>query len=270
MSRLKNIFANLRSLKRAAFVTFITAGDPSLDETENLLTKIVEAGADIIEIGMPFSDPMADGQAIQKAAVRALRSGTTLSKILQMIENYRKTDQKTPIILMGYSNPLVHFGIEKFMQHAAKVGVDGLIIVDMPPEEDEEISQSAKAHNIDWIRLVAPTTGSLRLNSICKKASGFIYYVSVAGVTGTKTAALEDLQIAEKNIRSHTDLPIAMGFGIKTPEQAAAVAQYADAVVVGSALVETIAKQVTASARLDAATNFVQEISQAIKKIEKS
>ncbi|MCX8501324.1 MAG: tryptophan synthase subunit alpha [Alphaproteobacteria bacterium] len=241
MSRLADRFAKLRSENRAALVTYLMAGDPDLPLFETLLGGLPGAGADIIEVGIPFSDPMADGPAIQAAGLRAIAAGTKLRTILAMVARFRQNDPATPVILMGYFNPIYHYGVEKFLADAVASGVDGLIVVDLPPEEDSELGLPARAAGIDFIRLATPTADDSRLAVIADNASGFIYYVSVAGITGAKTGAVEAIGSAVARLRRVTDLPVAVGFGIKTPERAAEVAAVADGVVVGTALVETVA-----------------------------
>ena len=199
------------------------------------------AGADLIELGMPFSDPMADGPVIQASSQRALRRGATLARTLDLVEEFRRADAETPIILMGYYNPIYIFGVQPFLTRAKAAGVDGLIIVDLPPEEEAELCLPAREAGIDFIFLAAPTTGEERLQRVLERASGFVYYVSVTGITGTKSATDKEVTVAVERLRRHTDLPLAVGFGIRTAEQAAAVARVADAAVVGSALVTTVA-----------------------------
>ena len=239
-SRLEARFAELKAAGRGGLVTFVTAGDPDGETSLALLRRLPDAGADIIELGMPFSDPMADGPAIQASSLRALKSGATLAKTLDMVARFRQEDQRTPIILMGYYNPIYSMGVERFLARATEAGVDGLIIVDLPPEEDDELCYPAIDAGLHWIRLATPTTDDKRLPAVLSRTSGFIYYVAIMGITGTKSATEEDIRRAVERLRSHSDLPIAVGFGIKTPEQAASVTQAADAAVVGSALVERV------------------------------
>ena len=217
------------------------AGDPDLETSKEILFGLPGAGADLIELGMPFSDPMADGPAIQASSLRALKNGMTLKKTLDLVAEFRKTDNDTPVVLMGYYNPIYILGVDAFAAEAQAAGVDGLIIVDLPPEEVDELWQPARAAGIDFIFLTAPTSDDARLPVIVKRASGFIYYVSITGITGTRSADIADVGVALKRICKHTELPIAVGFGIKTPEQAAEIASVADAAVVGSALVDIIA-----------------------------
>jgi len=241
MSRIEARFAELKKQNRAAFVPFITAGDPDADTSFAIMEKLPAMGADLIELGAPFSDPMADGPAVQAASLRALKSGATMHKTLEMVRRFRKTDRETPVILMGYYNPIHHYGTAKFARDAAAAGVDGLITVDLPPEEDEVLRVPANEHGIDIVRLLAPTTNDTRLKTVLTGASGFLYYVSVAGVTGTKTFDASEVATALKRIHAATPLPCCVGFGIKTPEQAGQIARIADGAVVGSAIVSRIA-----------------------------
>jgi len=240
MSRLKTRFDMLQAQNRAAFITYIQAGDPNRAVSTSILMGLPQAGADIIELGMPFTDPAADGPAIDQAAQRALHAGASTKQTLEMVREFRKQDNDTPIVLMGYFNPVYHYGVEQFCIDAGDAGIDGLIIVDLPPEEDEELRTPANKVGIDVIRLATPTSDEKRLPTILNGASGFIYYVAVAGVTGGKSATAVDIGEAVSNIKSHTDLPVAVGFGIRTAEQAAAVAARADGAVVGSAIVDMI------------------------------
>jgi tryptophan synthase alpha chain len=247
MNRIQTCFQTLKTQKRSAFIPFIMGGDPSLSDTAVLLPKLVEAGADIIEIGVPFSDPMADGPVIEAAGLRSLKQGTTLTKILQLVKEFRASNQTTPLILMGYYNPFYRYGIERFAKDAAAAGVDGVILVDIPMEEAAEVMPALNANHVDFIRLVAPTTLGERQKALLQQASGFVYFISVKGITGAQTATQEALKQSIAQLRQHTDLPIAIGFGIQTPEQAAQAAQIGDAVVVGSALVKCLSDQNQAS-----------------------
>ena len=240
MSRIEKTFANLKG-KRAALITYIMAGDPSLEISQELLNSLPAAGADIIELGMPFSDPMADGIIIQDAANRALKAGMNTIKILEIVNHFRAQNTTTPIVLMGYYNPILHYGIENFCNDANTAGVDGLIIVDLPPEEDAELTAAALAKNISIIRLISPTTPEARLEKVLKNTSGFVYFISMAGITGTKTVDPAAVAPHVENIRRYSNLPVAVGFGIKTPEHVQAIAGVADAVVVGSAIVAKVA-----------------------------
>lgn len=240
MSRIAGRFAELKAEGRAAFVPFITAGDPDLETSRAILDALPGAGADLIELGMPFSDPMADGPAVQASSLRALKAGASMAHTLEMVRDFRKHDTKTPIVLMGYYNPVHAMGVEKFVKEVARAGADGLIVVDLPPEEDAVLQAPAKSAGIDVIRLVTPTTHEGRLAKVLDGASGFLYYVSIAGVTGTKSFAEAEVKAALARTRKATHLPIAVGFGIKTPAQAGAIARFADAAVVGSAIVSVI------------------------------
>jgi tryptophan synthase alpha chain len=238
--RISRRFAALKAEGRAAFVPFITAGDPDLKTSAALLASLPAAGADLIELGMPFSDPMADGPAVQAASIRALAAGTTLADVLGLVAAHRRQDDETPIILMGYYNPIYSYGAERFLDDAKVAGVDGLIIVDLPPEHDDELCLPALYRDISIVRLASPTTDGARLPAVLKNTSGFVYYVAITGITGTKSADAAQVGRAVDRFRQHTDLPIAVGFGIRTCDQAAAIARTADAVVVGSAIVSTI------------------------------
>lgn len=238
--RISRRFAALKAEGRAAFVPFITAGDPDLKTSAALLASLPSAGADLIELGMPFSDPMADGPAVQAASIRALAAGTTLADVLGLVAAHRRQDDETPIILMGYYNPIYSYGAERFLDDAKVAGVDGLIIVDLPPEHDDELCLPALYRDISIVRLASPTTDDARLPAVLKNTSGFVYYVAITGITGTKSADAAQVGRAVDRFRQHTDLPIAVGFGIRTCDQAAAIARTADAVVVGSAIVSTI------------------------------
>lgn len=240
VSRLEARFAELKAAGRGGLVTFVTAGDPDGETSLALLRRLPAAGADIIELGMPFSDPMADGPAIQASSLRALKAGATLAKTLELVRRFREEDQSTPIILMGYYNPIYSMGVEAFLAEANAAGVDGLIIVDLPPEEDDELCRPAIEAGLHWIRLATPTTDDARLPVVLTHTSGFLYYVAIMGITGTKSADEDEIRRAVARLKAHTELPVAVGFGIKTPQQAAVVAEAADAAVVGSALVERI------------------------------
>jgi tryptophan synthase alpha chain len=241
VSRIDARFAALKTANKKAFIPFVTAGDPDLATFADLLAGLPGAGCDLIEIGMPFSDPMADGPAIERANLRAFAGGITMDKILGLVAGFRAKDTDTPIILMGYANPVFSYGVEKFTAAAKQAGIDGLIIADLPPEEDAELRGPAEKNNIHIIRLVTPTTDEKRLKTVLNGAGGFLYYVSVTGITGSKHAMAAPVEAAIKTIRPHTALPVAVGFGISTPEQARTIASVADAVVVGSAIVNRIA-----------------------------
>ena len=241
MSRIAARFEALRREGRGGLVTYLQAYDPDPACSMAILRGLPGAGADVVELGVPFSDPMADGPSIQKAAQRALKAGATLAGVLAMVRDFRAEDEETPVVLMGYLNPILSYGVPRFCCDAAASGVDGLIVVDVPPEEAGEIGPHARDAGLDLIRLVAPTTDEARLPRVLAATTGFVYYVSIAGITGTRSATAEHLAEAVPRIRRHTDLPLAIGFGIRTPQQAAEAARLADAVVVGSALVDTLA-----------------------------
>jgi len=262
MSRIAARFAELKAQGRAAFVPFVTAGDPDFETSRAILESLPDAGADVIELGMPFSDPMADGPAVQASSLRALNAGATMARTMELVRGFRKRDDKTPIVLMGYYNPVHVRGAEIFVREAAAAGVDGLIIVDLPPEEDAVLQGPAKAAGIDIIRLVTPTTHDARLAKVLNGASGYLYYVSITGVTGTKSFAENDVKAALARIRGATDLPVAVGFGIRTPAQAAQIARIADAAVVGSAIVNIVAEK--QSAGREAIVASVSELCRAL------
>ncbi len=241
-TRIDKRFAALKEESRAALVTFIMAGDPDYDTSLAIAKALPKAGADIIEIGMPFTDPMADGPAIQAAGLRALKSGQRMARTLSLVREFRKDDDRTPVILMGYYNPIYIYGNERFLADAKAAGVDGLIIVDLPPEEDDELCLPALKAGLNFIRLATPTTDDKRLPKVLTNTSGFVYYVSVTGVTGTAAPDTSKVTGAVARIKRHTRLPVAVGFGVKTAEQARAIAEGADGVVVGSALVDAMFK----------------------------
>lgn len=240
MSRIARRFAALKEQGRGALISYLQACDPDYDTSLALLRAMPGAGADLIEIGVPFSDPSADGPTIQLAARRGLKAGSSMVRVLEMVARFREDDVDTPIILMGYLNPIEAYGHARFCADAARAGVDGLIVVDMPPEEADLLDGPAVEAGLDIIRLVAPTTDDVRLPVVCGHASGFIYYVSITGVTGTRTASSDELAAALPRLRAATDLPVAIGFGIRSPEQAAAAVRAADAAVVASALIATL------------------------------
>ena len=249
MNRIERRFATLKREGRAGLVTYLTCGDPNAETFAQLLDGLPQAGADVIEVGMPFSDPMADGPAIQAAGLRALKAGMNLKGVLAIVRGFRAKNDETPIVLMGYYNPIYRYGVPKFLADAMAAGVDGLIIVDLPPEHDEELCLPAQKAGIDFIRLATPTTDDKRLPKVLTNTAGFIYYVSIAGITGTKSAAADAVSAAVARLKRHTTLPVAVGFGISTPAQAAEVALVADAAVVGSALVEKIAGALDANGK---------------------
>ncbi len=238
--RIENRFAELARAGRAGLVTFVMAGDPDPATAAKIIAGLPAAGADVIEIGMPFTDPMADGPAIQLSGHRALKAGQTLVKTLSLVSDFRVHDTTTPVVLMGYYNPIYVYGVERFLADAMAAGVDGLIVVDLPPEEDVELCLPALKAGLNFIRLATPTTDDHRLPKVLTNTSGFVYYVSVTGITGTKAPDVGHVTDAVARIKRHTDLPVAVGFGVRTPEQAKAIAAGADGVVVGTALVEAI------------------------------
>jgi tryptophan synthase alpha chain len=241
VSRIEHRFAALRKEGRAGLVTYLTAGDPDPDTSAKLFAGLAAAGADLIEIGMPFSDPMADGPAIQEAGQRALKQRMNLRRTLALVNELRRSDDAIPVVLMGYYNPIYRYGPAAFAHDAVSAGVDGAIIVDLPPEEDAELTGPARSAGLDLIRLATPTSDEQRLPLIVEHAGGFLYYVAIAGITGTRSADSADVAAAVARLRRFTPLPVAVGFGIRTPEQAAAVARVADGAVVGTALVQRLA-----------------------------
>ena len=265
-SRIAARFAELEREGRAGFVAYVMAGDPGPAVSLDILRRLPAAGADIIELGLPFSDPMADGPSIQRAAIRALGAGMTLSGVLDLARAFRQTDQTTPLVLMGYLNPLLSRGLDIFAADAASAGVDGVIVVDCPPEEAEPLADALAASGLDLIRLATPTTDTARLAVVARRTSGFVYYVSVTGVTGGKAARAGDIAPAIARVRAATGLPVAVGFGIRTPEQAGAVAEVADAAVVGSALVDIVEAE-TAAGRdpAPAVAEAVSALSRAVR-----
>ncbi len=238
--RIRRRFEALAAEGRGGLVAFVTAGDPDYRTSKEIVLGLAGAGADLIELGMPFSDPMADGPAVQASSLRALKSGMKLAKCLDLVRELRQGDDDTPVVLMGYYNPIYSYGPEKFLTEAREAGVDGLIIVDLPPEEDVELCLPALAAGINFIRLATPTTDDARLPAVLANTSGFVYYVSVMGITGTKSASEDAVRAAVERLRGHTDLPIGVGFGIRTPQQARAVSRVANAAVVGSAIVDRV------------------------------
>lgn len=265
MSRLQSRFAQLKEQNRAALVTFVTAGDPNYAASLAILKGLPAAGADVIELGMPFTDPMADGPAIQLANIRALAAKQNLAKTLQMVREFRAEDSSTPLVLMGYFNPIHHYGVPRFIADAKEAGVDGLIVVDLPPEHNVDLCDPAQAAGLDFIRLTTPTTDDARLPKVLGGSSGFVYYVSVAGVTGAGSATLEHLQQAVARLRRHTELPLCIGFGIRTAEHAAEVARLADGVVVGSALVDRIAKAENDQQAVDGVLGLCRQLAEGVR-----
>ena len=242
MTRIDSKFADLKSQGKSAFVAFVMAGDPDYETSLEIVRGMPAAGVDVIELGMPFTDPMADGPAIQLAGQRALETGMTLKRTLQMVRDFREGDETTPIVLMGYYNPIYSMGVEAFLTEASSAGVDGLIVVDLPPEEDEELCIPAGKAGLNFIRLTTPTTDNQRLPKVLQNTSGFIYYVSITGITGAASASADMVAPEVARIKASTDLPICVGFGIRTPENAAAIAGVSDGAVVGTAIVDLIGK----------------------------
>ncbi len=264
--RIEARFAELARERRAGFVAYVMAGDPDAATSLDVLKRLPGVGADIIELGLPFSDPMADGQSIQRAAARALTGGMKLSGVLDLVRRFREEDQNTPVVLMGYLNPLLSRGLRDFGAEAAAAGVDGLIIVDCPPEEAEPLADALDGAGLDLIRLATPTTDAARLRVVARRTSGFVYYVSVTGVTGGKAARAADIGPAVARVREASGLPVAVGFGIRTPEQARDVARVADAAVVGSALVEVVEAEIAAGRNpAPAVAEAVTNLSRAVR-----
>jgi tryptophan synthase alpha chain len=253
-TRIDACFAELRKQGRSAFVTYVMAGDPDPKTSLEILKALPKAGADIIEIGMPFTDPMADGPSIQAAGLRALKAGMTLKKTLEMVRSFRRDDDTTPMVLMGYYNPIYIYGVDKFLADARAAGLDGLIIVDLPPEEDEELCLPAIKAGLNFIRLATPTTDDKRLPAVLANTSGFVYYVSVTGITGSAAADSTAVGKAVARIKRHTGLPVCVGFGIRTPEAARAIAENADGSVVGTALVDALRGSLDAEGRATSGT----------------
>ena len=258
MSRIDARFAELRAAGRKAFVSYIMAGDPDRDTSLAVMKGLPEAGVDIIELGVPFTDPMADGPTIQKAGQRALAGGMTLDTALGMVAEFRREDDATPVVLMGYYNPIYSRGVARFLEDARAAGVDGLIVVDLPPEEDDELCVPALAAGIDFIRLATPTTDDKRLPKVLTNTSGFVYYVSITGITGAAAAEAAEVAPEVARIKAHTDLPVIVGFGIRTPETAATIAGVADGCVVGSAIVGEISK----GRPVDEVLSFVRDLAE--------
>ena len=270
MNRIKKTFDQLNKDNKKALGIFVTAGDPDFETSLKLITNLPDSGVDFIEIGMPFSDPMADGPSIQLSSQRALKSGMNLNKCLSLIKIFREKNNHTPIILMGYYNPIYRFGKEKFIKNCIEFGVDALIIVDLPPEEDNEFYFEAEKNNLSMIRLVTPTTNEKRLKKILLNATGFVYYVSITGITGTQAPDIENVQENIEKIKQFTDLPIVVGFGIRSPTQATMMSELSDGIVVGSAVVDLIKKTLdkdgySCSEDLISCLEFTKDISKALK-----
>jgi tryptophan synthase alpha chain len=269
-TRIDTRFAELNKQGRAAFITFLMAGDPDPATSLEIIKALPKAGADIIEIGMPFTDPMADGPAIQAAGLRALKGGMTLKKTLAMVREFRKGDATTPLVLMGYYNPIYIYGVDRFLVDAKSGGVDGLIIVDLPPEEDAELCLPALKAGLNFIRLATPTTDDRRLPAVLANTSGFVYYVSITGTTGSASANSAVVGEAVARIKRHTKLPVCVGFGIRTPEAARDIAQNADGAVVGTALVDALCGSLDAEGRataktVDAVADLVSSLAQGVR-----
>ena len=274
-TRIDARFNALKAQGRAALVTFVMAGDPDAETSLALLKALPTAGADVIEVGMPFTDPMADGPAIQAAGLRALKAGMTLRKTIALVKAFRETDADTPIVLMGYYNPIYVYGVEAFLRDAKAAGVDGLIVVDLPPEEDQELCLPARDAGVNFIRLATPTTDDRRLPRVLENTSGFVYYVSLTGITGAALADYAGVSDAVKRLKRHTDLPIAVGFGVKNAENAAQIAATADGVVVGSALVDALKASLDAQGRatpgsVEAVTTLVSSIAGGVREGRKN
>jgi tryptophan synthase alpha chain len=271
-ARIDARFAALKKEGRAALVTFTMAGDPDYDSALAILKALPQAGADVIELGMPFTDPMADGSAIQAAGLRALKAGQNMKKTLALVRQFRRGDDATPIVLMGYYNPIYVYGCERFLADAKTAGVDGLIIVDLPPEEDAELCLPALNAGLNFIRLATPTTDDKRLSTVLTNTSGFVYYVSIAGITGSAAPDPSKVTDAVARIKRHTKLPVCVGFGVRTAGQARAIAQGADGVVVGSALIDVVRKSLDADGNPTAATvtsvaDLVRSLSEGVRHV---
>lgn len=264
-TRIDTRFAELRKAGRSAFVTFVMAGDPDPATSLEIIKALPKSGADVIELGMPFTDPMADGPSIQAAGLRALKVGMTLKKTLDLVRDFRKDDNATPIVLMGYYNPIYIYGVDKFLVDAKSAGIDGLIIVDLPPEEDDELCLPAMKAGLNFIRLATPTTDDKRLPAVLANTSGFVYYVAITGITGAAAADATAVSGAVARIKRHTKLPVCVGFGIRTPENAQAIASHANGAVVGTALVDALKNSLDAEGRAtDKTVNAVAELTAAL------
>ena len=273
-TRIDKRFAALKREGRAALVTFITAGDPDTETSLAIVKALPAAGADVIELGMPFTDPMADGPAVQAAGVRAIHAGQTMRKTLAMVREFRERDDTTPIVLMGYYNPIYIYGVETFLADAKAAGIDGLIVVDLPPEEDEELCLPALKAGLNFIRLATPTTDDKRLPAVLANTSGFVYYVSITGITGAAAADPAKVKDAVARIKRHTELPVAVGFGVRNADQARAIAEGADGVVVGSALVEAVRQSLdepggATATTVKAVTDLVAQLAKGVRAAKK-
>ena len=268
--RIEKTFRELKSSNKPALITFITAGDPSFNYSKQVLLNLPKAGADLIEIGVPFSDPMADGPIIQKSYRRALKNGVNLDEVLSLVKIFRKKNNYTPIVLMGYYNPFFQKGIKSFLKEAEKVGVDGVLIVDLPPENDDEIKKYLSDYKLKVIRLASPTTDRQRLNKILKISSGFLYYVSITGITGSGLSKFNTLKNAYNKLKRYSKIPIVVGFGINTPEKAKIVSKYADGVVVGSAIINELEETIDKKSNINNdVIRLVKKFSKAIKEARK-
>jgi len=274
-TRIDQKFKDLQAEGRAALVTFVMAGDPDIETSLAVVKALPGAGADVIEVGMPFTDPMADGPAIQAAGLRALKAQTTLAKVLGLVTEFRKADATTPIVLMGYYNPVYIYGVERFLEDAKAAGVDGMIVVDLPPEEDAELCLPALKAGLNFIRLATPTTDDKRLPAVLANTSGFVYYVSITGITGAAVPVYDQVGAAVKRIKAHTSLPVAVGFGVKNAQSAAAIAREADGVVVGSALVDALRGSLDSEGRatsgtVEAVASLVRDIAEGVRSARKA
>jgi tryptophan synthase alpha chain len=272
-ARIEARFARCRAEGRAALITYVMAGDPDPETSLAILKSLPKAGADIVEFGLPFTDPMADGPPIQASALRALKSGQTTAKTLDLVRQFRQGDTDTPVILMGYFNPIYVYGIERFLADAKSAGVDGLIVVDLPPEEDEELCLPALRAGLAFIRLATPTTDDKRLPAVLKNTAGFVYYVSITGITGAATPDFGKVGVAVERIKRHTALPVVVGFGVKTGAHAAAIAKGADGVVVGSALINAVQASLDSEGRatsrtVEAVTTLVQDLAEGVRSVK--
>ncbi len=274
-TRIESRFAELKAEGRSALMTYVMGGDPDIETSLSIMKALAANGADLIELGMAFSDPMADGPSIQDAARRALLGGQTLAKTLDLVKQFRASNADTPIILMGYYNPIYIFGVDRFIAEANRVGVDGLIVVDLPPETDEELCMPALKAGLSFVRLATPTTDDKRLPAVLNNTSGFVYYVAIKGITGTASADPAQVSAAVARIKGHTDLPVAVGFGIKTPDDAAAIGAVCDGVVVGSALVDSIAKSLDGDGKatdmtVDAVGKLTASLAAGVRRADKA
>jgi tryptophan synthase alpha chain len=275
MSRITERFAEFAATGRRALVTFVMAGDPEFSTSLAILKSLPAAGADILEIGMPFTDPMADGPTIQAAGLRALKAGQTLAKTIAIVSEFRKADIRTPIVLMGYYNPIYVYGVDRFLQDAIAAGVDGLIVVDLPPEEDSELCTPALKYGLNFIRLATPTTDDRRLPAVLANTSGFVYYVSITGITGSSIADYSKVAQAVERIKRHTPLPVAVGFGVKNAASAEALAAHADGVVVGTALIDALTHSLdrqgqATAATVRAVTDLAADIARGVRAVQRA